>query len=320
MRSRLIVPNLLSLIFTILFLVLPVFSQTFMRQELIDEHVRREQAEAVARDQASINAAITPTCLPAPLPSSPRPPIFSMQAASFREQLRFDVWREPCQDNSGLIVPLLRATPLSGTPFMCSSAFTVIQAGIQYDIRLLNSSSPSSSSFCGDLFVPTTLLIAQSSFDPQFDDTQAFQLIFQGDSIYTLNIAAVPPSGWGLSLNQTAFRTGDTLRVGLGARNSGPVFIADFYFAVLLPDGVTVLFVTGLSPLDGVVTRLDADPRTFRPLFANVQLPQGLDVTLADFFVYPFAGGEAPGAYTVFAVLTPRARSTMAAWTRATSR
>jgi hypothetical protein len=219
-RSRLIVPNLLSIIFTILLLALPVFSQTFMRQELMDEHVRREQAEAVAHDQASINATISPTCLPAPLPSSPRPPVFTMQAASFREPLRFDVWREPCKDNSGLIVPLIRATPLSSTPFVCSSAFTVIQAGTQYDIQLSNSSTSSFSSFCNDLFVPTTFLIAQSSFDPQFDDTQAFQLIFEGDSIWGPTIngtktsakrrrptrlrpgyrdgeeAAVPPSTW----------------------------------------------------------------------------------------------------------------------------
>jgi hypothetical protein len=224
-----------------------------------------------------------PTCLPTPLPSSPRPPVFTMQAASFSgDQVSFDVWREPCQDNSGRIVPLLRATPLSEAPFVCSSMFTVIQAGIQYDIQLPNSSSPLSFGFCGDLFVPTTLLITQSSFGPQFEDTQAFQLIFQGDSIYTLNIAAAPPeppSSWALSLNQTAFRPGDTLRVGLDARNSGSAFIADFYFAVLLPDGVTVIFVTNLSPLDGVV--------------------------LPDFFVYPFGGGEAPGAYTVFALLTP---------------
>jgi hypothetical protein len=108
-----------------------------------------------------------------------------------------------------------------------------------------------------------------------------------------------------LSLNQTAFRSRDTLRVGLRAQNPGVPINADFYFGVLLPDGVTVLFVTSLSPLNGVVTRLDADPRTFRPLLASVQLPQGLDTTLMDFFVYPFAGGEAPGTYTVFAALTP---------------
>ena len=33
-----------------------------------------------------------------------------------------------------------------------------------------------------------------------------------------------------LSLNQTAFRTGNTLRVGLQASNVGPGFSADFYF------------------------------------------------------------------------------------------
>ena len=74
---------------------------------------------------------------------------------------------------------------------------------------------------------------------------------------------------------------------------------------MLLPDGVSALFVTSLSPLNGMVRRLDADARTFPPLLANVQLPQGLDTTLTDFLMYPFAGGESPGTYTVFAVLTP---------------
>jgi hypothetical protein len=108
-----------------------------------------------------------------------------------------------------------------------------------------------------------------------------------------------------LSLNQTAFRAGDTLRVELGARNPDAAFVVDFYFGVLLPDGVTVLFVTSLSPLDGVVTRLDADARTFQPLLANFQIPQGLDTTLPDFFAYTFGGGEQVGTYTFFAVLIP---------------
>src|SRR6266850_1387867 len=196
MRSRLVVSNLLSIMFIIIFLVPPVFSQTSMRQELIDEHARWEHSETRSQDQLIASALIPPTCLPAPLPSSPRPPIFTMQVARSGAQLRFDVWREPCIDNSALIVPLIRATPLSGTPFVCSSSFTVVQAGIQYDIRLSNSSTSSSSSFCGDLFVPTTFLIAQFSFDPQFDDSEAFQLIYQGDRIYTLNIPPAPPVNW----------------------------------------------------------------------------------------------------------------------------
>jgi Domain of unknown function (DUF4277) len=108
-----------------------------------------------------------------------------------------------------------------------------------------------------------------------------------------------------LSLNQTAFRTSDSLRVALGARNPNPAFTADFYFGVLLPDGVSALFVTSLSPLNGVVSRLDASARTLRTFLANVQLPQGLDTTLTDFLVYTFAGGETAGTYSVFAALTP---------------
>jgi hypothetical protein len=170
-----------------------------MRQELIDEHARREHAETRSQDQPIAYALVPPTCLPAPLPSSLRPPVFTMQAVAIGgEQLRFDVWREPCTDDSGRIVPLLRATPLNSTPFVCSSAFTVIQAGIQYRIRLAESSTSSSSSFCGDLFVPATFLIAQSPFDSQFDDTEAFQLIFRGDdnSIYRLDIP--PANGPGI--------------------------------------------------------------------------------------------------------------------------
>ena len=108
-----------------------------------------------------------------------------------------------------------------------------------------------------------------------------------------------------LHLNQTAFRAGDTLRVGLSARNPDEAFMADFYFGVLLPDGVSVLFLTSLSPLNGVLSRLDADARTFPPLLANVQVSQGMNITLTDFLVYTFAGGEPPGTYSVFAVFTP---------------
>jgi hypothetical protein len=108
-----------------------------------------------------------------------------------------------------------------------------------------------------------------------------------------------------LSLNQRVFHLGDTLRVGLRAQNPGGPVTADFYFGMVLPDGVTVLFITSLSPLDGIVTRLDADPHTFRPLLANVQLPQGLDTTLMDFFVYTFGGGETASTYAAFAFLTP---------------
>jgi hypothetical protein len=108
-----------------------------------------------------------------------------------------------------------------------------------------------------------------------------------------------------VGLNQGTFRTGETLRVALGIHNLGPNVTTDAYLGVLLPDGVTVSFVTRLAPLEGVVTHLDADPRTFAPLAASYEFPPGLEVIVEDFFVYPVTGGDSPGSYTIFTLLTP---------------
>ena len=108
-----------------------------------------------------------------------------------------------------------------------------------------------------------------------------------------------------LGLNHATFRVGDTLRVRLGVHNLGPGVTADAYLGVLLPDGMTVLFVTSLAPLEGVVTRLDADPRTFAPLATSFDFPPGEEATVEDFFVYTFTGGESSGSYTIFTLLTP---------------
>jgi hypothetical protein len=108
-----------------------------------------------------------------------------------------------------------------------------------------------------------------------------------------------------LGLNQAMFRAGETLRARLGIHHQGPSITTDVYLGILLPDGVTVFFVTSLAPLDGVVTRLDTDPRSFAPLAASFEFPPGLDVTLEDFFVYTFTGSESPGSYTIFTLLTP---------------
>jgi hypothetical protein len=106
-----------------------------------------------------------------------------------------------------------------------------------------------------------------------------------------------------LSLNQLPSE--DTLRVGLTARNPGPPVTADFYLGILLPDGVTVLFITSLSPLTWVEARLDADPRTFRPLFTNQQLASGLNVTYPELCSLPITAGVPPGVYAVVTFLTP---------------
>ena len=83
---------------------------------------------------------------------------------------------------------------------------------------------------------------------------------------------------------------------------------------MLLPDGVTVFFVTSLAPLDGVVTRLDADPRTFAPLAAAARFPSGEETTVEDFFVYTFTGGNRPGPTRSLPCSRHRGPSPMARW------
>jgi uncharacterized repeat protein (TIGR01451 family) len=100
-----------------------------------------------------------------------------------------------------------------------------------------------------------------------------------------------------LTLNQTAFRPGETLRMGVHLRNPGPILTTDVYVGIILPDGQTVLWLTNTAPLEGVVTRLDADPRTFTPMLMSVSWPAGLDVTQEGYLSYRFTGGEAPGIY-----------------------
>lgn len=107
-----------------------------------------------------------------------------------------------------------------------------------------------------------------------------------------------------LSVNQPVFRSGNALHVGLTAQNPTPAFAADLYFGILLPDGVTTCFLSSLSPLAGQCLPISANPTTFPRLAANIQVPQGLDMTVSDLMILTFAGGEPPGTYSVFAALT----------------
>ena len=132
---------------------------------------------------------IPPTCFSGPLPTTPSAPVYQALMGDLSESMLVEVWRELCTDDSGRLVPLIRFTPQADPPFVCSSAFHVIQASIQYEVRLFTSSS--GSSLCTTLFVPTTVILGQSSSQPLFDDLQAFTLIFQDTSDdYVLDIGA----------------------------------------------------------------------------------------------------------------------------------
>ena len=161
----------------------------------------------------------------------------------------------------------------------------------------------------GTVFGPeTTSYVWNTSFAPistqqgriRVEASDGFNVVTASSQLFT--VATAPPPLLFLSLNQTqaAFRPGDTLMVGIEARNPGTAFSTDFYFGALLPDGLTLVFVTRRSPPKFVVTTLD-DPRTFRPLLTNALIPDGFEAAIPNFFSYTFSGGEPPGEYTLFA-------------------
>jgi hypothetical protein len=125
------------------------------------------------------------------------------------------------------------------------------------------------------------------------------------DALAAVQSAKLQPD-LAINLNQTTFRPGEGLTVGLAARTGGPGFSADLYFGVILPDRKTLVLLTSVTPLAGMLIDAGADPRTLRPLLANTPVP----VTLDNLLPYTFSGGEAPGEYTfVAALLKPGALS-----------
>jgi uncharacterized repeat protein (TIGR01451 family) len=105
-----------------------------------------------------------------------------------------------------------------------------------------------------------------------------------------------PPS-LAIRLNQSTFQPGETLRVTLDLSNPGPTLTTDVYVGIILPDGVNTLFLTNFSPIEGVMTTLDSDPRTFPRLLRNVSWPSGLRATQEDYFTHTFTGLEPFGTY-----------------------
>jgi uncharacterized repeat protein (TIGR01451 family) len=102
-----------------------------------------------------------------------------------------------------------------------------------------------------------------------------------------------------IRLNQPTFQPGQTLRVTIDLSNPGPILTTDVYVGVILPDGVNTLFLTNVSPLEGVMTTLSSDPSTFARLLRNVSWPAGMRATQQDYFTHTFTGLESSGTYHV---------------------
>ena len=128
-----------------------------------------------------------------------------------------------------------------------------------------------------------------------------------------------PPGGaaLALALNQAVFRPGDTFRAGLRATNAGPARRVDFYLGLLAPDGVTITFITGLSPLTAVTART-SEPAKFQPLVRNVEIQGGLDLTIPDLLVGTIPASFPAGRSSLFAAITVTGTADLAALITAT--
>jgi hypothetical protein len=100
-----------------------------------------------------------------------------------------------------------------------------------------------------------------------------------------------------VAVNRGQFTAGTTLHLAVSVNNStGLPVTANFLVGALLPDGNTLVFVTG----SGIAFGQLSDPTTFRPLATGVPLAAPLVLTVPDFLVYTWTGGEPHGSYLFF--------------------
>ncbi len=159
----------------------------------------------------------------------------------------------------------------------------------------------------GEIFLrqgPFTSLLFDTSFTIfSFGEDQAGELyvVAGNGTVWRIDGTGGPELSLGLD-TLFPYGTGDTLGVGIGARNPGPAFPADVYVGVLAPGGSTAVFFTG-TPLTAVTVPVSADPRAFPRFLTGVSVPAGLSAPMGPLLAHTFAGTETRGKYTLFAAL-----------------
>ncbi|MGH7331393.1 MAG: hypothetical protein ACREKS_01335 [Candidatus Rokuibacteriota bacterium] len=158
-----------------------------------------------------------------------------------------------CQDGSGEVALLLRATPLTTAPFVCSSNFDMIQNGQQ--ISGVIRQTPGGSSFCTDLLVATTFALERIS-GPAFNNKAAFTLVIDNEGLpeppdTMLNIPALGPQ-FGITVVATGCTTcqvGQLAQFHMHVANPGAPITVEVKTAIHIPGGA-VATLLGLFVLD----------------------------------------------------------------------
>jgi photosystem II stability/assembly factor-like uncharacterized protein len=158
----------------------------------------------------------------------------------------------------------------------------------------------------------TTLDVNSLAIDPAHPTT--FYAGTQGDGVFQIRQPIPTSVAATLSLPSLSVHAGDSLVVNLTASNLGPAGFLDVFFGLLLPaatgpalgcPGDAVAFMADAFT-HVVVSCLSSPPQGFPPLFKGIALTANMPLTaFPGFFVRALPPGLAPGAYTVFLVVTP---------------
>jgi hypothetical protein len=190
-------------------------------------------------------AAISPTCFLPSLPSVPLSSAVSVDASwGNTGTFRVEVWRQPCEDGSGVLALLLRATPIVGSPTLCASNFLITQGGQQIEVGLAQTAT--GDTFCtSDLLLPTTFSLERHD-GPPFDTDEAFRLIVKAggaDPAVTLDVPPADPAQFGLAVVATGCSVcpvRQRAKFELRITNPGPPFAGELKTVVKFPTGAVV--------------------------------------------------------------------------------
>lgn len=256
-------------------------------------------ATVVASTGADAN--VGPSCLVEPLPNAPLEPFaFDSEGDGRGSTTHFEVWRQPCADDSGLLAVLIRMTPLNGFEDICYIRWRIIQNGIQMDADTRD--SPTGASFCQQLLTQTTLILVSPK---PFDESGAFTLVYKSGDHETpqVSLPAIgphPPSIQVLAKGckgecQVGFQAAFSARV-TNTGDETPIMIRG---GVRLPDGQVIgLLSEDLVFPAGQVAEFDIFSGVVPP-----DLPPGLYVVEAA-IIEPTLGATI-SRHSVLVTLTP---------------
>ena len=141
------------------------------------------RAEAIAKYEQhrqkfgnSSRAFAFGSCISGPLPSTPRPPVFSLSVVdpfTGEADKEFQLWREPCPNNPDESEILIRVTPAAATTEVCPFKISIKQNGRSYFTDDLFDSTADIGN-CKVFDAPTTLRMPVSEFNRDLDLQEAF--------------------------------------------------------------------------------------------------------------------------------------------------